>query len=150
MTTHSCIDCRKDPPKTVRPIATPPGKPARCFTHRVAESRRLRLVRSAARIRREFGIEPEVYWAIYDAQGGTCAIRGCAAIGKVRLLSVDHDHRKARDECGHDPKKGCPNCIRGLLCSGCNSLLIGRFASRLQAGLDYLASPPARQVLDRV
>lgn len=40
---------------------------------------------------------------------GLCGVRGD--------LQVDHDHR-------HCPgKHGCPECIRGMLCNGCNQLM---------------------------
>jgi Recombination endonuclease VII len=56
--------------------------------------------------------------ALVAQQGGTCAICGTPYEDKPgHRLSVDHDHR-------HCPGvKGCPLCIRGLLCNSCNNIL---------------------------
>lgn len=51
-----------------------------------------------------------------DAQGGRCAI--CGRGGRVRHLSVDHDHMIE--------KIWGEMLVRGLLCSRCNSA-IGKF-----------------------
>lgn len=144
--THVCIDCVKDPPRTIRPIATDPGQAARCASHKRAFRDHRRRVSWAARIRREFGIEPEDYWALYDEQGGTCAMARCPANGKTKMLAVDHDHAKAAAECSHDPARACRNCIRGLMCGPHNYELIGKFKNSLQDALDYLADPPAHDV----
>lgn len=59
-------------------------------------------------------------WADYQAllvhQGGVCAI--CRKPPKSHALHVDHDHR-----CSHagKGKSSCPECVRGLLCYGCNT-----------------------------
>jgi hypothetical protein len=93
------------------------------------------------------GISGAVYWAIYKAQGGRCAM--CErAQGKRKRLAVDHDHR-CRE--GHDPKYACRKCVRGLLCTNCNRNVLGRAAhddiAFFERGLEYLTNPPARAVL---
>ena len=93
--------------------------------------------------RRRFGITPEQYEQVKDLQGGRCAI--CqAATGAAKALAVDHDHR-------HCPSgSGCPECIRGLLCSTCNKML--GFArdnpAVFRRASEYLRVPPARQILN--
>jgi len=67
-----------------------------------------------------YGISEEDYKLMYDNQNGKCAICGkpetCLNIdGTVKNLSIDHDHR-----CCPGEKVSCGNCIRGLLCAGCN------------------------------
>lgn len=141
-----CIDCAKDPPRTIRPIAPGHGQAGRCATHRREFRERRRRDRWTARIRREFGIEPEDYWALYEEQGGTCAIARCPANGRTKMLAVDHDHVKALAECGHPSDKACRNCIRGLVCGPHNYELLGKFKNSLQDALDYLADPPAHGV----
>jgi hypothetical protein len=37
--------------------------------------------------------------------------------GRIWQLSIDHDHSCCPD------KRGCRNCIRGLLCADCNMML---------------------------
>jgi hypothetical protein len=147
---HICIDCKKNPPATVRKVWSKlkPSDPRRCGEHGRAWRDHNREVSWASRIRREWNIEPELYWAIYDAQGGRCAMPRCTATGKTKMLAVEHDHDVARRECDHDPKRGCKRCIRGLMCGPHNYELIGKFKNSLQDALDYLAHPPAREVLD--
>jgi hypothetical protein len=56
--------------------------------------------------------------ALLAQQGGSCAICGTPYEDKPgSRLAIDHDHR-------HCPGRlGCPVCIRGLLCNGCNNIL---------------------------
>lgn len=86
-------------------------------------------------MRRDYGITPEEYWAIYEYQGGFCYI--CRrANGKTVRLCVDHDH--------------VTGFIRGLLCKACNTFL-GRQArdnwGAFVNGQTYLAQPPAFAVI---
>jgi nitrate/TMAO reductase-like tetraheme cytochrome c subunit len=65
-------------------------------------------IRDKVRFRR-FGITPEQYKAMLDAQGGTCAI--CHRPPKAgRALAVDHNHDTVQES----------DEIRGLLCFRCN------------------------------
>lgn len=84
----------------------------------------MRLNRETAKGRRlvaTYGITADEYQRILDLQGGACAI--CQrAKGVRRSLSVDHDHAQAVKD-GHDEDKGCPQCVRGLLCQPCNKML---------------------------
>lgn len=63
----------------------------------------------AAKLKR-YGLTVPEYLAIYDEQGGVCAIcNGPETVvmkGKIKALSVDHEHTT-----GH---------VRGLLCQTCN------------------------------
>jgi hypothetical protein len=94
----------------------------------------------------KFGITLEQYNAIKTAQGGVCAVCGqpeTAVLGGKRQgqrlnLAIDHDHQHD-DE--HAPTRvACPDCIRGLLCRDCNTILgkIGDSIEWLQAALAYL------------
>lgn len=58
-----------------------------------------------------FGITPEQYQEMLDAQGGVCAIcegpeRSTDKKGRIKAFAVDHDHDTG--------------AIRGLLCANCN------------------------------
>ena len=72
-------------------------------------------------LKRKYGITPEQYKEMEEAQGGACAI--CkrpensvhAATGEVKLLAVDHCHETGR--------------VRGLLCWRCN-VVIGKAEDR--------------------
>lgn len=37
-------------------------------------------------------------------------------------FAVDHDHSLAKRD-GHDEKKGCEKCFRGIVCNRCNAVL---------------------------
>lgn len=68
-----------------------------------------------------YKVEPGWYESKLSSQGGGCAICGTAPAEGSRL-HVDHDHGC----CPFEPKKGteaCGNCVRGLLCPGCNVAL---------------------------
>lgn len=77
-----------------------------------------------------YGLTPDAYAALLEAQGGVCAIcqrpetltRG----GRPMRLAVDHDH--------------ATDANRSLLCSACNRALgyMGDDPARLRAAADYL------------
>lgn len=58
-----------------------------------------------------FGLTPDQYISMLDAQGGVCAIcekpeRSAKKGGRIKDLAVDHDHETG--------------AVRGLLCANCN------------------------------
>ncbi len=126
-------------------LADKPGP--RCATHWFAEEKRRKAAAHGSRTEKTYGISIEEYWQIFEAQGRCCAI--CRrAKGISKRLAVDHDHDLARLH-GHDPKVGCRECTRGLLCTTCNRTVVGQYdAVALQRAIDYLAHPPARAVLE--
>lgn len=74
-----------------------------------------KLVGHSANLKR-FGLTVEDYIDLEKAQNGVCAICKDPEMNK-RRLSVDHDHNCC-------PGSGsCGKCIRGLLCSNCNTFL---------------------------
>jgi hypothetical protein len=86
------------------------------------------------------------YWDLFRAQDGRCAVFSCRAQGKARYLAVEHDHLC---EMGHDPKKWCRACVRGLVCSMHNEW-IGRAGDNpdvFDSLASFLRNPPAREVL---
>ncbi|MGH7239573.1 MAG: endonuclease domain-containing protein [Candidatus Saccharimonadales bacterium] len=112
-----------------------------CVECRTANKRRAHALRIA-----KFGLPDEDYWRLYEAQGGTCAIRNCKANGRTRFLSVDHDHKCTR---GHDPIKNCCRyCVRGLTCSMHNGWLgkAGDDPLVFLSLYDYLIDPPAQRL----
>lgn len=132
---HVCVDCKLDPPKTVRDAKYGGPRTRRCATHQRAHVRATRTRRADARVVKVYDLEPGEYEELLAFQGGTCAFPRCPARGVVKRLAVDHDHVTGR--------------TRGLLCSPHNHVLLGRFANDLQAGLDYLANPPAARMRAR-
>lgn len=82
-----------------------------------------------------FGITVDQYEVMLKAQGGVCAI--CEGINEDgRALHVDHDWSCCPQ------KQSCGKCIRGLLCSRCNTAL-GSFRDDpllLERALKYLGA----------
>lgn len=74
-----------------------------------------------------YGVTPEQYQALLDAQDDRCAVcRSDAWPGKDNRPHVDHDH--------------ATGAVRGLLCGRCNTGL-GQFQddpALLRAAVDYL------------
>lgn len=66
-------------------------------------------------LRQYYGISIEQYDSMLEKQDGKCA--GCEAQPSNKRFAVDHDH-----ECCAG-RKSCGECIRGLLCSRCNTAL---------------------------
>lgn len=86
------------------------------------------------RLPKKYGITVEDYEQMLLEQGGACAIcRRAETVvmrGKVKPLSVDHDHESGR--------------VRGLLCHECN-VGLGKFkdnVARLKAAVTYLEGTP--------
>jgi len=123
-----CKDCE---PGSTRPV-TRPGP--RCATHQRERKARLRSANHATWILATYGITADEYEAIFEAQGGKCAI--CRrATGATRRLSVDHDHKTGE--------------VRSLCCNTCNKFL-GHIRDDPEAGQRvylYLLEPPGREVL---
>ncbi len=88
-----------------------------------------------AHLKRTYGLSVEDYSRLLSSQGGHCAICGNDSPGRGKAhFSVDHDSSHC------DGKRGCPECVRGLLCVSCNAGL-GCFRDNLgslEAALSYL------------
>lgn len=86
---------------------------------------------------RAHGMTIDRFKQMLAAQGGGCAICGTGlGGGQKRRLSIDHDHAccPGRESCG--------KCVRGLLCSPCNSGIgyLRDDPTRLRAAVKYLES----------
>ena len=88
---------------------------------------------------RYYGISLDDYKRMHAAQNGVCAIcsqpERAVANGKVKFLSVDHDH--------------ADGSVRGLLCSNCNHTLghAGDDPKILRAAADYIERHRASNVV---
>lgn len=61
---------------------------------------------------KKYGLTRADYQGMFARQDGRCAI--CLQLPSARRLAVDHDHACC-------PANGsCGECVRGLLCAGCN------------------------------
>jgi hypothetical protein len=137
-----CVDCIAEGVTTVRPIVSEgklakfsgPRKP-RCVTHARARRNATRLNNHARMVEKTYGITGEQYWALYEAQGGRCAICRWAS-GKVKRLAVDHDHETGR--------------VLGLLCGRCN-VNRGFYGNEsLVRWIEYNLDPPAPKTIGDV
>jgi len=88
----------------------------------------------AARNLLRYGVTVEQYDALLAAQGGGCAICGSKDPRGRGRFHVDHDHSCCPGQ------KSCGQCVRGLLCGGCNPGLgaFGDDPERLIAAAAYL------------
>lgn len=129
---RACVDC-VDEGITTNRKAPHPGP--RCATHHRARRASRRSDSAETRWKNVYGITAAEYWAIYRYQLGTCFI--CQrATGARKRLSVDHCH--------------ATGIVRGLLCSTCNSRVLGHLRDDLDAfqrAIDYLKEPPATRII---
>jgi len=81
-------------------------------------------------LKRKYGVTPDQYLAMLEAQNGVCAACGhpekAIRKGTPVMLSVDHDHVTGQ--------------VRGLLCTNCNATLghMGDSTDRLKQLIYYL------------
>lgn len=110
MADHQCIDCRKEPPASVRKVVTADGEPKRCTTHLRQFKTRQRQQARGRGVERTYDISAADNGALLVFQNGRCWI--CRkATGASKSLATDHDH--------------ADDWVRGRLCSTCNQF-IGR------------------------
>lgn len=83
--------------------------------YRLTNSDKVREHERKAHLKKVYGITVERYDALLSAQGGVCA--GCQSKPANRRFAVDHDHSCCPD------RTSCGECIRGLLCSNCNTAI---------------------------
>lgn len=128
-----CKDCVTEGVETTRPA---PYAGPRCFSHNAKIKRERKAALHEKKVQSTYGLRPGEYAALYESQGGRCAILGCRATGKRKRLAVDHNHKTGE--------------VRGLLCGPHNQLLgyNGDNPDAFRSIADYLVEPPARQVLE--
>lgn len=111
MTQKVCKDCD---PGSNRPA---PNPGPRCATHYRAFRKQQKARGHERMVANTYGLAMGEYEAMYQEQGGTCAI--CQrATGATKRLAVDHDHDTG--------------LVRGLLCGPCNKL-VGYFRNSPEA-----------------
>jgi hypothetical protein len=96
-----------------------------CTQHSAESPQRERAQIVRRKRERQFGVTHDEFLAMFDAQGGACAICGNGNDG-VRQLSIDHDHATGQ--------------VRGLLCDRCNPMLgyARDSIAVLEAAIEYL------------
>ena len=100
----------------------------------------------AAYVQRTYAITDDEYQAVYEAQGGVCAI--CRrANDRYKHLAVDHDHSCCPGSVS------CGKCVRALLCKPCNRDVLGHLRDdpgALRRAIDVVETHPAQAVLTHV
>jgi hypothetical protein len=106
------------------------GAPRRCDTC-LAPERVLAMSRRMTR----YGITLEQYESMLDRQNGRCAVCRTGEPGGRGTWHIDHDHAC----CPH--QGSCGRCVRGLLCSHCNTAagLLQDDHALVRRMADYLA-----------
>ncbi len=66
-------------------------------------------------LRNKYHITLNQYKTMLSDQNGQCAICGTTDPGQSKWFEVDHDHACC------DKRGSCGKCVRGLLCTACNS-----------------------------
>lgn len=139
------MECKKLPdgarPKEWRPIDPRSGpRSPRCFSHIEAMLQKGRVAQQDKNRRDRHDMSREEFEELAAFQGGFCP---CGR----KLKHIDHIHKMAKAH-GHPRTKSCRRCWRGLLCSYCNSYILGRGydSTKLRALADYYDNPPARQL----
>lgn len=126
------------PPIDRKPRPAPHPGP-RCYSHHHKEKKRVKDARHEKRTQKTYNLPDGMYERLHAFQGGRCAL--CrVATGKTRKLSVDHDHACCSGS------TSCGECVRGLLCRPCNTLL-GHARDKLaffRRCIQYLRFPPYR------
>lgn len=134
-----CRDC----PGTGRRRPAPHPGP-RCATHhRVARKGRSQ-ARKDTHVQRTYGLTPEQYESLLEAQGGRCYV--CRRKPGRKRLACDHWHGCTE---GHSPDVGCPKCVRLLACSRCNRYMgwVHDDPEAFRRGAEGLLTWPAQGVL---
>jgi hypothetical protein len=85
-------------------------------------------------IETRYNLPYSTYEKLLADQGGVCAICASEPLDGTNL-NIDHDH-----SCCSGMNKSCGKCVRGLLCSDCNTALglMNDDASRLMKAINYL------------
>lgn len=85
-------------------------------------------------VRRMYGLSPESYDAMLTSQGGACRICRSTFSPEGARPHVDHDHSCCPGI------RSCGACVRGILCSNCNTGLglFGDDPAQLRIAIEYV------------
>ena len=126
-----CIGCTLILPSSAFHRRGRAGLQSRCIKCRSAQRRAAH--DPTGRLRR-YGLTVERYMDMLEDQGHACAICGSPEPGGTGAWCIDHDHACC------DGVGSCGECVRGLLCSQCNSGL-GMFRDSIEnlvSAIEYL------------
>lgn len=119
-----CRGCRSA--YSTKYAATPSGRQAK-LKYRSANLTKVREADSRWQRMKKYGLTDAAHAALFDQQGGLCALCGTDRPGgRFNVLVVDHCHETG--------------CVRGLLCHRCNVALgaLGDTPKSIAAALKYV------------
>jgi hypothetical protein len=89
-----------------------------------------------------YGITVEQFTWLLESQGYACGMCrepfDAEQLDGEQPIRIDHDHAHCEAK-----NRSCGDCVRGLLCHGCN-VSLGHIERKLKLAQAYLASQPAR------
>ncbi len=140
-----CTDCISEDITSWRP--TTGIRVKRCVTHVRAKKKQVKKRVRANRHLNTYGLSEYDVEELLIEQQGLCGICGpeTGNRGLSRSLSTDHDHKCCAGS------TSCGQCVRGFLCSGCNTYL-GRIGDSTKVAVRmfrYLKEPPYQKILKR-
>lgn len=106
---NECAECELDRKKHERHVRVTKQREAGTYT--VTQERRWE-----AGLKTRYGLNADGFYRLFETQGGVCAVCG-SDDPRGKNWVVDHDHSCCPG------KKTCGLCIRGILCSPCNSAI---------------------------
>lgn len=118
-----CIDCKTDLPLEMfyKSVHAKDGKYPYCKPCNKIRSQKLYTDKTKAKkrsnlLKNKYGLMEQDYLELIERQDGVCAI--CfSEPSQKKSLCVDHDHKCC------DGQRSCGECVRGLLCVKCNTLI---------------------------
>ena len=136
--TYTCTACGTVSPTPVNGGMGPKLCDVCANQNILAQKRRLWTKKVLAK----YSLTSERFAAMIEAQGNRCAVCETSEPGGGGRWHIDHDHAC----CG--PGVSCGKCVRGLLCSKCNTAmgLLGDDPKMFERAINYQMNPPARNV----
>ena len=110
----------------------------RAYYHRIGFKHRRKYS-----VKSRYKLTEEEYFTLINEHDNRCGICGKHQSELPKVLSVDHDHSCCPGAFS------CGDCVRGLLCSGCN-LSLGGFnddINMLQLAIEYLQKYKGGQIV---
>jgi hypothetical protein len=107
-----CITCYNSRGKLSKNPKFLKGSPEYLEFRKINNEARMR-----SRLKYQYNFPEESYMAMLESQNYSCAICGVHQDDTKKRLNLDHDHNCCPGE------SSCGKCIRGLLCSICNSAI---------------------------
>ncbi|SRR6266550_4809904 len=74
-------------------------------------------------LQRRYGLSSEEVVWLKNRQGHQCALCGRSLVGKRNEIEHQHGHCGSDNYKLQNGRRGCKDCIRGIVCSSCNKVI---------------------------